>query len=90
MPVEEKVHVNALLGEVRELVEELDKLRKQADKLQGTINQLEGKQRVLYDKMYPLRIRKEKLVKAADALNDDWRDWPWVKEAGFAKDLPKS
>lgn len=26
---------------------------------------------------------------ANDALSDDWRNWPWVKEAEIAKDLPR-
>jgi len=84
------VEVNTILKEVESIFLEEKALEKQIEKLQGTINQLYGRQRALGDKLYPIRERKGRLVRAADALQDDWRDWPWVKESGFAKDIPKS
>lgn len=91
--VEEKVQVNDLLKEVQELDKELQKLEKQRSKFEATIRQLTGRQRSVIDKMYPLRERQKRLIKAADALtfdtmNSNWRDWPWVKEAEFSKRLP--
>lgn len=88
MMVEKTVHVNDVLKELVAIQEEVDKLEKQNDRLQATINQLRGRQRAIGDKVWPMRDRQRKLIKAADALESDWREWHWVKEAGFVTKLP--
>lgn len=47
-------------------------------------------------RLYHLQQQRDRLKEAADVLNKDdyggigssnWREWPWVVEAGFAKEL---
>jgi hypothetical protein len=33
--------------------------------------------------------KRDRLAEAAELLAPDWREWPWVREAGFVTKVPR-
>jgi chromosome segregation ATPase len=87
------VQVNDLLHEIPQLVEEMRTLEDRRGRQRTQIRRMEGRLNSITGDLLTLSARVEALTRAADALHpdryNDWREWPWVKEAGIDKMVPK-
>ena len=81
--------VNPMLREAEAITKEVAKLLAQRKGIENSISRLRGKVYAIDEKISPLEARAAKLIAAADTLEDDWREWPWVKEAGLHTLFPK-
>ena len=84
----ESVNTNTVLKELQGHVKANAALQERYDKMQGTINGLRTRQDRIGQEMYNHSNEMQKLMKIADVVSPGWREWPWVKEAGFVKMLP--
>ena len=85
----EPFNVNVILREMQVLAEEMGQLEKQRDAINRTIDKHRKRYNGVTTVLIGVSDRAEKLMNAADALERDWRDWPWVREAGLHTQFPK-
>lgn len=82
------IEVNDILKEVQSEVSSMKLSENRSKKIQARLRRVQSeleRESQTYMRHYD---RCKRLVKAADAISDDWREFPWVKEEGFVKDLP--
>jgi len=89
----EPVRVNDLLREIPQLIAEIEVLEARRARQRTQIKRMEGRLNQMTSEIIPKSARIEALTRAADLLNGDgfntdWREWEWVKEAGFADKVP--
>jgi hypothetical protein len=90
----EPVHPNDLLKEIAPLLKKMDQLEKRREGIDKTISMQEGKKTKIIGELISCSLRVEQVTRAADALTtkaygvDEWRDWPWVKDAKIADKVP--
>ena len=84
----EPLHVNDVLKEIQQLLEQREPLEEQSIRIQARMQRQRRELDDVFQQQMTIDARVRKLIKVADLLEDDWRRWPWVEEAGFAKNLP--
>lgn len=85
----EPISVNPILEECQSIYEEIQVLEKKRNQLQAAQRGIGTKIDNVIGQIIPKCDRVNRLITAADALEPDWRSWPWVKEAELDKKFPK-
>lgn len=79
---------NTVLQELRAAVAKVDDANEELRKKRTTYKRAETSLRTAETSVYAAERDRDRLREAADVLSDDWRQWPWVMEDGFASKVP--
>lgn len=79
---------NTVLQELRDAVTEVEAALEECRKKQRAAVRASDAHRGAVVLLGAAERKRDRLASAASLLAEDWRTWPWVREAGFAAKVP--
>jgi hypothetical protein len=80
---------NTVLKELREVIAEVDAAIEECRRKQSAALRASTAHKQSVGRLNAAEQKRDRLASAADLLAEDWREWPWVREAGFAAKIPR-